>query len=357
METAIRTQADSALRSTRQLDREVREAADAASQRAITIARRSLSALERTINDVLARFSRTDFSALPDHEVVGLREQMLSEIERRAAQERELLEGIWGQLQSLTWDLDDSGHFIGTNETIEAIDEERLELRERVDLDLELTQLGLAIQVINHEFGASIRTIRENLRGLRGWAEVNPKLTPIYEGIRNSFDHLDGYLTLFTPLNRRMYRSPVDISGDDVGSFLEDLLRDRLSRHHIVLEQTARFRHKHISSYPSTFYPVFVNLVDNAIYWLASKMGDRRITLDADDDSFLIRDTGPGVRIQDRQAIFELGFTRKPGGRGLGLYIAHDVLKKAGYALSVEDSAVGAVFRIRQVQTGPLENT
>lgn len=87
---------------------------------------------------------------------------------------------------------------------------------------------------------------------------------------------------------------------------------------------------------------MFVNLVDNAIFWLTDKRPPRKIILDSDLSGFLVSDNGPGVPLRDRDAVFERGFTRKPYGRGLGLYIARDVLKRIGY-------------EIRLLQSGPYE--
>lgn len=62
----------------------------------------------------------------------------------------------------------------------------------------------------------------------------------------------------------------------------------------------------------------------------------------------IVSDNGPGVAIQDRQAIFESGFTRKPAGRGLGLYISRQVLDREGYEITLDVTTLdsGAVFRI-----------
>ena len=101
--------------------------------------------------------------------------------------------------------------------------------------------------------------------------------------------------------------------------------------------------------YPSTFYPVFVNLIDNAIFWLKDRPEPRTIWLHFDGDSMIVEDNGPGVHTADRDAIFELGFTRKPGGRGLGLYVSRDVLSRVGYDLCVADGrhGQGSAFMIR----------
>ena len=213
----------------------------------------------------------------------------------------------------------------------------------------------MAVEIINHEFNATVRSIRNNLRRLKAWADINKDLEVLYHNIRASFDHLDGYLTLFTPLHRRLYRKAVDIRGFEIHEFLNDLFRERFTRHHIEFVQTESFSKIKITGYPSSFYPVFVNLVDNAVYWLSQQhpSEERRIKLDAREGIFLVSDTGPGVEMRDRETIFEFGFTRKPGGRGMGLYISREVLRRVEYDLALEDDkeTKGTTFVIQPIQT------
>jgi signal transduction histidine kinase len=72
------------------------------------------------------------------------------------------------------------------------------------------------------------------------------------------------------------------------------------------------------------------------------------VTLDYNDGAFVIADTGPGVLPADHDAVFESGFSRKPGGSGLGLYITRTLLEQAGYRLTLDPyvRGSGAVFRI-----------
>jgi signal transduction histidine kinase len=219
---------------------------------------------------------------------------------------------------------------------------------ERSEQDLELTQLGLAVEIINHEFQTSIRAIRENLRRLKTWADTNTELRGLYRDLRGAFDHLDGYLRLFTPLHRRLYRKPVDIRGRDVERFVRDVFRERLSQAEIELSATDAFREHTVHLYPSTLYPVFVNLVANAVHWLTGYRGQRRIGLDLEADAMTLTDTGPGISERDREAVFEMGFTRKPGGTGYGLYIAREVLRREGMDLVLDPANPdrGARFRI-----------
>lgn len=222
-----------------------------------------------------------------------------------------------------------------------------LDLQEQIDSNLELLQLGQAVQIVSHEFEASIRSVRSGLQNLAPWARSTPRLQPIVRDLKASFAHLDGYLRLFTPLQRRLYRDSVIISGREVESFVTGVFEERLSRHQISLRVSSSFREWEFRGYPSTFYPVFVNLIDNAIYWIASNSdGARRITLDADDQSLLVTDTGPGVRPRDSEAIFERGFGRRRGGRGLGLSLARELLERDGWQLHLVPSTIGASFRL-----------
>ena len=309
--------------------------------------------LDAALRDIELRIQRTDLNTLSESELVNLSIELESEVESLAQEKQELLDAITQQLEAIRVQPDDSGEIITQFDIVEAAEEQLLALQERADADLELTQLGMAIEIIDHEFQSTIRSVRNNLRRLRAWADVNTQLQPIYDGIKVNFDHLDGYLTLFTPLHRRLYRTAIDIKGSEINKFLEDLFSERLARHDIRLRATGKFLSYRIKGYPSTFYPVFVNLVDNASFWLRDQPEPRVITLDSDGIAVFVSDTGPGIPAQDQEAIFELGFTRKPGGRGLGLYISKDVLNREHYELEVSDNldGVGTMFVIR-----PREN-
>ena len=302
--------------------------------------------LDTALRDIELRVQRTDVNALSESDLVSLSTELESEVESLAQEKQELLDAITQQLHAIRVKPDDSGEIITQIDIVEAAEEQLLALQERADVDLELTQLGMAIGIIDHEFQSTIRSVRNNLRRLRAWADVNTQLQPVYDGIKLNFDHLDGYLTLFTPLHRRLYRTEIEIKGSDINKFLQDLFSERLTRHDIQLRATRRFLSYRVKGYPSTFYPVFVNLVDNATFWLRDQPEPRVITLDSDGSAVFVSDTGPGVPAQDREAVFELGFTRKPGGRGLGLYISKDVLNREHFELKVSDNpnGVGTMF-------------
>jgi len=307
------------------------------------VARDCLRTVESELRSVVSEFQRADLTDLPDQAFVEMRDGMEQRILKVTEDQSTLLESILDQLQAV----DTTGENSATDQLV-AIEQRNVLLEEEMEADMHLAQLGMAIEIINHEFSGTIRSVRNNLRRLKAWADANAGLRELYDGIRASFDHLDGYLTLFTPLQRRLYRKPVEIVGSEIYEFLEELFRERFQRHSVAFQHTRSFDKSRFVGFPSTFYPAFVNLVDNAVFWLSQQHPDKErwIRLDAKDGALLVEDSGPGVSVRDREAIFEFGFTRKPGGRGLGLHVSRESLRRVDYELALVGGDAGATFSI-----------
>ena len=99
---------------------------------------------------------------------------------------------------------------------------------------------------------------------------------------------------------------------------------------------------------------IFVNLIDNAIYWLSTvKHSDRRIafSIETNNDTIaiIVSDNGPGIEERDREKIFQPYVSRKPDGVGLGLTIAGELAVEYGGSLElVSDGPLdGATFLVR----------
>ena len=347
-ETALDDLADEAKQKTRDRGKSVREEANKVAVEVRDVASTCIKEVEFELRAVVSEFQRTDVSEMADADFLKTRDQLESRILKVTEDQSDLLESILAQLEAV-----DLNGETSTLDQLLAVEQRNVLLEEEAEADLQLAQLGMAVEIINHEFNATIRSIRNNLRKLKAWADINQDLEILYRNIRANFDHLDGYLTLFTPLQRRLYRKAVVISGPEIYKFLDDLFRERFERHNIEFVQTRAFSQSKIEGFPSSFYPVFVNLIDNAVYWLSQQnpAEERRIELDADGGAFLVSDSGPGISSRDREMIFELGFTRKPGGRGMGLHIARESLRHVGYDLSLvnERHGKGAAFAIRPV--------
>ena len=81
---------------------------------------------------------------------------------------------------------------------------------------------------------------------------------------------------------------------------------------------------------------------------------EKEIQFDLKDGHFLITDNGPGISIRDQDEVSEYGFTRKPGGRGMGLYISRQVLHPAQWNITYHSGIGlgGASFVIEEIIDG-----
>lgn len=308
----------------------------------------SLKTVEKVIRDINFSLAQTDFQDMNENDIFTWRMNVENQIISVMENEKKELETIQSLLDTVKWQKDEEGNIASYMDVLEANDSKLYELTEKAELDSDLAQLGMAIHVINHEFDASIKMVRENLRRLKAWADVNQGLGGIYSGIKDSFDHLDSYLTLFTPLNRRLQRKATDIKGHEIEEFIFKLFGERFKRHNIEIKSSKAFRQSILNTIPSSIYPVFVNVIDNATYWIKGKAENGIIDLDVDNYGFIISNNGASISERDRETIFEMGFTRKPGGRGLGLHISNEVLSEQGMSLEVIEPKEGfnVSFRI-----------
>jgi signal transduction histidine kinase len=342
-------------RRARSLQSEVQKSLGELRERALSVARTGLQSVDTTVRSTLVSFEHIGPEDIAGASLQKTRERFEQEILVSAEEQTTLLERLRDQLKAaatpdaLARDPDD---------LLEALEGELEERRERDLESLQLAQMGMAIGIVHHEFHAVIRGVRQNVRRLKNWADKNSALRSLYEDISRSYSHLDGYLSLFAPLNRRLSQSKTVFSGEDIRKYLIQLLGERMERHNVELIATPAFREARVTELVSTLYPPFVNLVDNALYWLeqgsdVSRKGEppenKVISLDFESGAFIISDTGPGVLPADYDAVFESGFSRKAGGSGLGLYITRSLLERAGYALTLAPyvSTKGATFRIQ----------
>ena len=305
--------------------------------------------LDDQIREVKDKFKTITVENESDIDLVTKRNQLSDQITEISERNTNILDTIIRQLEGIYWEKDEDNNYITNEQITSALGEELEVLREKVSTDVELSQLGLAVSVIHHEFNSTVRSVRSSLKDLRAWSDVNEELEGVYNNIKVNFEHLDGYLNLFTPLNRRLARKTEDIKLLEVKTFLIDLFKSRLTRHEISFKHTNAFARNHIRGFRSSFYPVFVNVIDNAIHWLnESGVDDKVIRLHADDEgSVYISNNGIEIPIQDKKKIFELGFSRKENGRGMGLHISNEVLESAGYTLNLAEPRSGSIVTFK----------
>ncbi|MGU0056087.1 ATP-binding protein [Enterobacter hormaechei] len=101
---------------------------------------------------------------------------------------------------------------------------------------------------------------------------------------------------------------------------------------------TDSFKSMTILDMPSRIYPVFINLINNSLYWVQQSTNEQKIIkLDLINNEVFISDNGPGIDPDDLDQLFTLFFTRKQrGGGGIGLYLSKQNLQASGHKIRYE---------------------
>jgi PAS domain S-box-containing protein len=82
----------------------------------------------------------------------------------------------------------------------------------------------------------------------------------------------------------------------------------------------------------------FENLFRNAVEHAGD---DVTIRVYPTDEGFVVADDGPGIPDDEREAVFEYGYTTTATGTGLGLAIVQEVLNAHGWEIALSESAAG----------------
>jgi hypothetical protein len=97
---------------------------------------------------------------------------------------------------------------------------------------------------------------------------------------------------------------------------------------------------------------IFVNLIQNSIYWLETISTERKIqvVVERTDDelSVVFSDSGPGIKEEHQQIIFDPYFSTRPDGVGLGLTIVGELVTEYDGDFTLIDNGPldGATFKI-----------
>ncbi|MGU3495099.1 ATP-binding protein [Xanthobacteraceae bacterium A53D] len=297
---------------------------------------RTWSDLNNQVEQVKADLARTEVATLSSEEIERRRDRLIEQVRATTDRSTQLMTSLSDQLSGIMRGIVDGASL---TDVTAALESENDELKDRVDQYAELAQIGLALGLVQHEFTAQVRAINRGLEALKPWADRNASLDELYSRLRVSFEHLESYLQLFVPLNRRLHRRRLPVYGAEIEEFLRTAFGPRFERHGISLEVPNEFRTASVTTFPSTLLPVFANLVDNAIYWLGeNRDGAKVISLGATSEGLTICNNGPPIDPRDEDRIFEFGISNKPAGRGMGLYLSRDALRKEGMDIRLDAS-------------------
>ncbi len=214
---------------------------------------------------------------------------------------------------------------------------------------MKLAAMGRLTASIAHEVRNPLSAINQAAQLLEEDRAVAPEGERLLAMIRNNAKRIDRIVGEVLQLNRRDRQQPEVIQlGEFMRSLTEEIVQaENIPPGAVVIivadELLVIFDRGHLNQ-------IVWNLVRNAWQHCQKKAGSIRVMGRAGymGDAVIceLDDDGPGIPPELRGQIFEPFFTTRPGGTGLGLYIARELADANGAALELLPKMPGAHFRI-----------
>ncbi len=236
------------------------------------------------------------------------------------------------------------------------LDKAREEIETRFVYYSRLATVGTIAHMLVHEVRnrtSVLGHVVEELRKTEPHAANADLMASKLDMASRAVEALDRLANTFAPLANRQFkrRARNACVEESVLRTLQMLANDlKAGKIAIVLPQGTVTE---VAVDPGELDAVLLNLLGNAVYWLSHKTSaDRRIEIcmqpasDGKRISIQVHDSGPGVSEEDAEKIFWPGVTNKPGGIGMGLTVASELVADYGGKLALDRNGKigGATF-------------
>lgn len=245
----------------------------------------------------------------------------------------------------------------------ERVFESRLGIAER------LAGVGLSVETASHDIMLTIERLKECIHDM--YVESNLALICDPERINSLAQNAEGMVALVYMKMKDLQQIFVsskqrakNIRVEEVLSKIQSIYSKSYKENNISIEVIKESKSPVIAkTIDAVLFQVFINLFDNALYWLSLKDDKRevKIYLNGDNQTIIFSDNGLGVAMDDAPFIFDAFYTGKgEEGRGLGLYIARILLNRYKYSIELiteswEKKLPGANFKISFITDGEEE--
>jgi C4-dicarboxylate-specific signal transduction histidine kinase len=221
-----------------------------------------------------------------------------------------------------------------------------------------LATLGQIIDVVLHEGRTPVAAISNEVALARRDIEraehkvINQEsLQKRLSTITQQTEVLSTLFKRLAPFSGRKRGRPAEIAIEDALENAFALFRRRIAELHVDVHLPSS--RTVVTVDEAEMQQIFVNLLDNSLYWLEKVPQNRRsiaveVSRRPGELRTLFSDNGPGVPEDIRDRIFDPYFSTKPDGVGLGLTIAGETAAEYEGALELVSGGPleGATFRV-----------
>lgn len=206
---------------------------------------------------------------------------------------------------------------------------------DQAEMYLHLAGVGMLLEFVIHELTRVTSATLSDLKSTQQSA-----LPPGLRSLSKQLQTLEKRLRILDPVSTPGRQRKEEI---DVGEVIRTLLEaheQQFERHMIYPDLTEKgvLSAKVVAG---QMYQIFENLISNSIYWLThhrSVQSKKRhapsfdakleVKIDGKAGTLTFSDNGGGIDPADKDKIFDPFFSKKPSGRGIGLFIVKNLCKE-----------------------------
>ncbi len=222
---------------------------------------------------------------------------------------------------------------------------EKKVLEDRINKTENLAAVGLSIETASHDVMLFIRKTLEGqdslIRDIMAGGEIDrEKLLTRLTLIRGNLSLIETQLKDVQLLFPSTKSKTKNINIQEIIDKVHRLYKRAFNDNKISVDFEITERPLIVRTTDAVLLQVVINLFDNSLYWLKTVNKERliKITIDGNSQRLIFSDNGPGIKDDDVNYIFEAFYSGKgEEGRGLGLYIARQLLDRYDYSINLAE--------------------
>lgn len=232
----------------------------------------------------------------------------------------------------------------------------RKQFESQLALAQRLTAINSLTGRVAHEIKNPLNAISLRLEMLRGRiADDSPDSEPEFAILAEEVTRLDRVVRTFLDFNRPVELSMEDINPAELCREILHLLEPEAAAKGVILSLLEPAERTRVQGDSGLLRQAFLNIVVNSLEAMSGD-GSLRVEITKNSETCVLRimDTGPGIPADQRDKVFQLYFTTKPQGSGIGLAMTFRAIQLHGGTIEIEPGRqTGTAFRI----TLPLAGT
>ena len=222
---------------------------------------------------------------------------------------------------------------------------ERKVFQERIYKTENLAAVGLSVETASHDVMLFLRRGLEEIDSLvkeisAGGALEREQLVSKLIALRGTYSMVETMMKDIQLLFPSTKSKTKNIRVREIIEKVKSLYNRQFKEANVTVDIQGTKNPLVVRTTDAVLLQVFINLFDNSLYWLKTVNRNRiiNIYIDGDDQRVIFADNGPGVKDDDLSYIFEAFYSGKgEEGRGLGLYIARQLLDRYDYSIDLAE--------------------